>query len=118
MQQDASRQFGLKPDKVMAITQGLREKHQLITYNRSDCQYLSDEQFCDVANVINAINHTLPKSDSVCAKADVNIKGRAFNSAKVSAHHAIIPTTTTANWDNLNTDEQSIYRIIARAYLA
>lgn len=118
LQQDASRQFGLKPDAVMKITQILREKHKLITYNRSDCQYLSDEQFSDVANVIKAINQTLPKSDSVCSKASPNQKGRAFNSAKVSAHHAIIPTTEKANWEGLNQDEQNIYRIIARSYLA
>lgn len=118
LQQDASRQFGLKPDEVMKITQSLREKHKLITYNRSDCQYLSDEQFSDVANVIHAINQTLPKSDSVCSKANSSIKGRAFNSAKVSAHHAIIPTTEQAKWSNLSQDEQNIYRIITRSYLA
>ncbi|ELA09264.1 DNA topoisomerase [Moraxella macacae 0408225] len=118
LQQDASRLFGYKPDDVMSITQSLREKHQLITYNRSDCQYLSDEQFADVANVLNAINQTLPNAANVCTKANLHQKGRAFNSAKVSAHHAIIPTQTVANWQNLSQKEQNLYKIIARSYLA
>ena len=41
LQSDAARKFGYKPGQVKDITQTLREQHKLITYNRSDCQYLS-----------------------------------------------------------------------------
>lgn len=37
--------FGYDPERVLNITQSLRENHKAITYNRSDCQYLSDEHF-------------------------------------------------------------------------
>lgn len=37
--------YGFSADETLAITQSLREKHQAITYNRSDCRYLSTEQF-------------------------------------------------------------------------
>lgn len=118
LQQDASRKFGYKPDETMAITQSLREKHNLITYNRSDCQYLSDEQFADVDNVLAAISDTFAVISGACKKANPSFKGRAFNSSKVSAHHAIIPTITSANWDSLSKKEQNIYKIIARSYIA
>ncbi|WP_395146116.1 DNA topoisomerase (plasmid) [Moraxella atlantae] len=118
LQQDASRLHGLSLKQTDAIAQSLKDKHHLITYHRSDCQYLSDEQFPDVANVITAINETLPKSDSVCSKANPNIKGRAFNSSKVSAHHGIIPTQTVGDWSKLTEDERNIYKLIAKSYLA
>lgn len=60
LQTDASRKFGFKPDQVKEITQTLREKHRLITYNRSDSEYLSDEQHADAAGVLAAIGETAP----------------------------------------------------------
>ena len=118
LQTDASRKYGLKPDKVKAITQTLREKYRLITYNRSDCEYLSDEQHCDAPSVLSAIAKTAPNLSQVISKADSTIKSRAFNSSKVSAHHAIIPTETSIELSTLTEDEQKIYLLIARIYVA
>lgn len=117
LQQECSRRFGYKPNKVMQITQSLREKHQLITYNRSDCEYLTDDAFDDVPAVLQAVAKNLPNVASVINAADPSIKGRAFNSSKVSAHHAIIPTEATANWHDLSTEEQNIYDLIANRYI-
>lgn len=118
LQADASRKYGLKPDQVKDITQSLREKHRLITYNRSDCRYLSDEQHADAPNVLAAIGQTAPALAPAVQRANPSIKGRAFNSAKVSAHHGIIPTEATANLAALSDAEQKIYLLIARAYIA
>ena len=118
LQQEASRKFGYKPDDVMAITQSLREKHHLITYNRSDCQYLSDEQFDDVGGVLSAIAGTFDLMSGACSNANPSQKGRVFNSAKVTAHHAIIPTQTVGNWSSLSEKEQNLYKVIARNYIA
>lgn len=118
LQSDASRKFGLKPDQTKDITQRLRETWKLITYNRSDCQYLSDEQHEDAPEVIKAIVKTAPLFSRAAEVANPSLKSRAFNSKKVSAHHAIIPTQGTADFDKLSKDEQNIYLLIARSYLA
>lgn len=118
LQTDASSKFGFKPDQVKDITQSLREKYKLITYNRSDCEYLSDEQHADAPGVLAAIAKTAPMLAAVAQRADPTIKSRAFNSAKVSAHHGIIPTEATANLASLSDAEQKIYLLIARAYAA
>lgn len=118
LQIDASRQFGLKPDEVKAITQTLREKHKLITYNRSDCEYLSEEQHGEAPAVLAAIAQTVPGLRAAATGADPSTRGRVFNSAKVSAHHAIIPTDTTGDMAALKDDELHIYKLIARAYIA
>lgn len=118
LQTDASRKYGFKPDQVKEITQALREKHRLITYNRSDSEYLSDEQHADAAGVLAAIAATAPVLAAPVGRADPAIKSRAFNSAKVSAHHAIIPTEATADLSALTDVEQKVYLLIARAYVA
>ncbi|HEY0754733.1 MAG TPA: DNA topoisomerase 3 [Ktedonobacteraceae bacterium] len=118
LQSDAARKFGFKPDQVKNITQTLREKHRLITYNRSDCEYLNDEQHADAPGVLAAIAQTAPMLAPASAAANPALKSRAFNSSKVSAHHAIIPTENTADLANLSTGERQIYILIARAYVA
>lgn len=118
LQTDASRKYGFKPDKTKEITQTLRDKHKLITYNRSDCEYLSEEQHADAPCVLEAVSRTATLLGAVAKRADPSIKSRAFNSSKVSAHHAIIPTEATADFSNLTDGEQKIYLLIARAYIA
>ena len=118
LQTDASRKFGFMPNQTKDITQSLREKHKLITYNRSDCEYLSDDQHADAPNVLAAIAQTAPALTVVAQRADPAIKSRAFNSGKVSAHHGIIPTEATADFGKLTDGEQKIYMLIARAYVA
>lgn len=118
LQSDASRKFGIKSHEVKEITQSLREKHKLITYNRSDCEYLNDDHHADAEYVLNAISCTAPIFNKKIGKSNNNLKSRAFNSSKVSAHHAIIPTTNTAKFDSLSDGEKKIYMLIARAYIA
>lgn len=118
LQTDASRKFGFKPNQTKDITQTLRDKHKLITYNRSDCEYLSEEQHADAPGVLAAIAQTAPTLSAVSQRADPGIKSRAFNSSKVSAHHGIIPTEATADFSKLTDGEQKIYMLIARAYIA
>ncbi|MDR0867387.1 MAG: hypothetical protein LBP75_02790 [Planctomycetota bacterium] len=61
LQTAAARLYKMKPDTVKDITQTLREKHHLITYNRSDCQYLSEEQHADAPAVDHAETRELEK---------------------------------------------------------
>ncbi len=118
LQTDASRKYDLKPDQVKDVTQALREKYRLITYNRSDCEYLSEEQHGDAPGVLAAIAETAPVLATAAGRADPKIKSRAFNSSKISAHHAIVPTETRAELLKLTDAEQKIYLLIARAYIA
>ena len=50
--------------------------------------------------------------------ADLTIKSQAWNDKKISAHHAIIPTTVQADVTKMTQEERNLYHLIARAYLA
>ncbi|ENE9016531.1 type IA DNA topoisomerase, partial [Escherichia coli] len=99
--------------KTLDITQQLREKYKAITYNRSDCSYLSDEQFSEAPQVIDALKSVFPQSLDI----DSARKSKAFNSAKVTAHTAIIPTASVPDVNALSTDERNVYLAIAQHYL-
>ena len=118
LQADVSRKFGLAPDRTLAITQSLRERHKLITYNRSDCRYLSEEQHPESPAVLAAIAATAPTFNRAVAAGDTSIKSRAFDSRHVTAHHAIVPTARHGSVASLSTDEARIYQLIARAFIA
>lgn len=117
LQADASRKYGIKPDQTLALTQQLREK-KLITYNRSDCRYLNEEQHEDASLVLEAISKNAPSLAGSCSTAQPSIKSRCFNNDNVTAHHAIIPTEGRGSIDDLSENERHIYLLIARQYIA
>ena len=55
---------------------------------------------------------------SIIAGASTTTKNKAFNDAKVTAHHAIIPTAHKANVSEFSLIEQRIYDAIRRHYVA
>ena len=89
LQQHMNKRFGLTAAQTLEITQALREKYKAITYNRSDCNYLSDEQFADAPNILAALKE---KPEFMHVATEPGVKSKAFDDSKISAHTAIIPT--------------------------
>ncbi len=118
LQIDAARRFGLSAQQVLSSCQDLYEKHKLLTYPRSDCRYLPVEQKGLAKDVARAIAQNCSNLSEPAAGADLNINSRAWNDAKVRAHHAIIPTAKTVDTSRLSQPEAQIYELVARQYLA
>lgn len=113
LQQYMNRKFKMTAQRTLDITQQLREKYKAITYNRSDCSYLSEEQFGEAPQIIDALKAAFPQQLDI----DAARKSKAFNSAKITAHTAIIPTVSVPDINSLSTDERSVYLAIAQHYL-
>jgi len=118
LQVHMSKEHGIDAEKTLAITQALREKHKAITYNRSDCSYLTDEQFAEAPEILAVLAQALPELSGVFSDVDSERKSRAFNDSKVSAHTAIIPTASKFDTSQLTADEQKVYLAIVKRYLA
>lgn len=115
LQTYCSCKFGYSPQQVLDITQSLRENHKAITYNRSDCQYLSEEHYKEAPVTMKAVIMNIrykPKS------LDMNLKSKCFDSSKISAHFAIIPTNQKVNLDKLSEAEKNVYLAICKYYIA
>lgn len=117
LQIDASKRFNLSAQKTLDVCQQLYERHKLITYPRSDCRYLPKGHFDERHAVTQSIASTAEGLAEAVGNADLTLKSKAWNDAKVGAHHAIIPTSRSMAAARLSLDEQNIYGLIARQYL-
>ena len=117
LQIDASKRFNFNAQKTLDICQQLYENHKLLTYPRSDCRYLPQGHYADKSSVTQAISQTSPALVQAVAQADLSLKSKAWDDGKVSAHHAIIPTSRALASSRLSVDEQKIYELVARQYL-
>lgn len=118
LQIDAAKAFSMPAQSVLDICQNLYERHKLITYPRSDNRYLPKDHHREAAGIIAAIAHNDGQPNEACNKADSSKRSKCFNDSKVAAHHAIVPTVKQLRTAALNADEQKVYRLICRQYLA
>ncbi|EKN5804488.1 type IA DNA topoisomerase [Salmonella enterica subsp. enterica] len=114
LQQYMNQTNKLTAQQTLDITQALREKHKAITYNRSDCSYLSDEQFIEAPKIVESLKSLVDFNN---LETDTSQKSKAFDSKKVSAHTAIIPTTNIPDISQLTVNERAVYLAIAKYYL-
>lgn len=127
VQIDANKVFGFSAQQVLDTCQALYEKHTLITYPRSDSRYLPQAHFVEgvavsqtaVSNLQQLQQQGLADSTpykEILQQADFSRKSRAWNDARVGAHHAIIPTQKQVG--RLSDAEAKVYQLICRNYLA
>lgn len=115
LQREANRVFGYTAQKTLDYTQSLYEK-KLVTYPRTDSQFLSDEMGDTAKNVIDAIFSTYDFMGDVMFNPAVE---KVLNSKKVTDHHAIIPTVQLAKdkLDDLSEGERNTLMLIAQRLL-
>ena len=117
LQIDAGKIFGYSPQEVLDTQQALYEK-KLTSYPRSDCDYLPENQLGDAAAILKNLAAADSSLEQFIEKADLSIKSRAWNDKKISAHHAIVPTTVETKLSDLSEKEKNLYMLIAKSYIA
>ncbi|EJM00341.1 DNA topoisomerase III [Pseudomonas sp. GM102] len=118
LQEICSRKLGLGVQETLNIAQALYETHKATTYPRSDCRYLPASMFDEVPAVFDALLKTDPALRHALGSLDRSLRSRAWNDAKVTAHHAIIPTTESADLARMSEQERNVYELIRSHYLA
>lgn len=115
LQREANKLYGFTAKQTLEYTQSLYEK-KLVTYPRTDSQFLSDDMAETAGNVIAAIkgnmNLTTPFDGDVVP--DIN---RVLNSKKVTDHHAIIPTVQISKGMDVSEAEKKILYLVAARLL-
>lgn len=117
LQVEAGRKYGYSPQQVLDTMQELYEK-TYTTYPRSDCEYLPTNQLADAPEVLGMLKTNVPALAEFIPQADPKIVSRAWNDKKISAHHAIVPTSVPVSFAALTEIQQRLYLMVARAYLA
>ncbi|MBQ3060204.1 MAG: hypothetical protein IJD16_07845 [Desulfovibrio sp.] len=111
LQKEASARLSLSAKAVLDTAQSLYEK-KLTTYPRTDCRYLPEEQFEAAGQILTMLSRA-SGMERMAGSADASLKSTAWNTKKVTAHHAIIPTGETPG--NLTSRERALYDLIATA---
>ena len=103
LQKDANRHHGFSADKTLSIVQSLYEK-KITTYPRTGSRYISEDVFEEVPALLRKIGKTLSNP----------LNRHSVDNAKVTDHHAIIPTGETPT--GLSTDEANIYNMVVTRF--
>lgn len=118
LQQECSRRFRFGAQKVLDIAQSLYETHKATTYPRTDCRYLPTSMLSEVGVVVKALLHSDDSLSPVIERLDMNLQSRVWNDSKITAHHGIIPTTSTCDISRMSEAERQVYELIRSHYLA
>uniref|UniRef100_UPI001643ECD6 DNA topoisomerase n=1 Tax=Yersinia aldovae TaxID=29483 RepID=UPI001643ECD6 len=87
------------------------------TYPRTDCRYLKTEMRAEIPDTIQAILATDHSIQPLMEKLDLALESKAWDSAEITAHHAIIPTRVPGKLDTLSDDERKLYLLVRDYYL-
>ena len=110
LQREANRLFGFTAKQTLDYAQQLYEK-KLLTYPRTDSQYLTDDMQPAAESIVSGLWPLLP----FAAGLDIAPQfGRVLNSKKVSDHHAIIPTMefVQKGFDGLTEGEKKLLSLV------
>ena len=116
LQTYCDKRWGYSPAEVMQITQTLRDKYRAITYNRSDCQYLTEEHFAEAPATLAVTLSNLGRTKEDY-RLDEARRSKAFNGKYVTLHFAIIPSGAPLKLEQLTEKERNVYEAIACRYL-
>ena len=119
LQRDASARFGYSAKQTLNLMQSLYETHKVLTYPRTDSRYLTKDIVPTLKERLDAGSIGPYKALAQQAKrSPLNGKLSFVNDAKVSDHHAIIPTEQYVQLSALSNEERRIYDLVVRRFLA
>ncbi|MGE8175289.1 DNA topoisomerase III [Pseudomonas fluorescens] len=118
LQEICSKKLGLGAQETLDVAQALYETHKVITYPRSDCGYLPLSQHSEAPGILAALGRADPGLGELLKHLEPQRRSRAWNDAKVSAHHGIIPTAAAKNLERLTGKHRAVYTLIRARYLA
>lgn len=118
LQREANGKFGFSAKKTLDTAQALYEKHKVISYPRTNSNYVTEQNIPEMHRTLQALQGTSYDEFVKGASKGLVHKGNKFvcNPAKVEDHHAILPTNRKAS--GLSADEQKLYDMIVRRFLS
>jgi DNA topoisomerase III len=121
LQREANQRFGFSADRTLRAAQACYEQHKVLTYPRTSSRYLSGDMVAQLKPVAARVGAAAPVYADA-ARFVLGLErlplGRVVNDARVTDHHAIIPTEADHDLATLGADERRIYDMVARRFLA
>ncbi len=119
LQREADQRFGFSARMTLNILQRLYEEHKVLTYPRTDSRHLTSDMTYTLKERLEACAvGPYRKAAAGIAKKEIHTDKSFVDDAKVSDHHAIIPTEQFVQLDRMTNDERKIYDMVVRRFLA
>ncbi len=121
LQRDANSRFGFSARRTLAAAQRLYEEHKALTYPRTNSRYITQDMIGDIKPIAALVGEQpeYAAGSKYVQGLDVLPLGRVVNDAKVTDHHAIIPTRAERHpVDKMSSDDRRIYDLVVKRFLA
>jgi len=116
LQRHANRLFGMSAKETLATAQVLYEEKKLLSYPRTDSRHLSKDVAATLPAIVGAI--AAPYAGLLADGTGPRpLTARFVDDAKVTDHHAIIPTVVSTQGLSLTLAERRIYDLVCRRLL-
>ncbi len=118
LQRDANKLYGYSAKQTLSYMQSLYEFHKVLTYPRTDSHYITDDIVPTIPERLRtAAQGSFQKAAMALARGPIQTK-YIVNNAKVTDHHAIIPTEQPADFRKMSHEERMIYELVIKRFLA
>ena len=119
LQRDANKKYAYSAKETLSVMQSLYEVHKILTYPRTDSRYISDDVVPTLPERLRSvmIDAYAPLARQIMMNRPLQTR-YLVNNAKVSDHHAIIPTEEQVELWRLSGPERNIFDLGARRFLA
>jgi DNA topoisomerase-3 len=121
LQRDANSRYGFSARRTLAAAQRLYEEHKALTYPRTNSRYITRDMIGEIKPIARLVGgrREYAAASKYVLGLDVLPLGRVVNDAKVTDHHAIIPTRAESHpVEKMNDDDKRIYDLVVRRFLA
>ncbi len=120
LQREANNRFGFSAKRTLAAAQRLYEEHKALTYPRTNSRYLPTDMVEEIKPIAELLGGRTEyrKGAEYVVGLDVLPLARVVDDAKVTDHHAIIPTRSEHPVEKMNDDDRRVYDMAVRRFLA
>ena len=120
LQRHANTLHGFSARRTLSAAQRLYEEHKALTYPRTNSRFLTTDMVDDIRPTAELVGHNAAyrKGADYVLSLDELPLGRVVDDSKVEDHHALIPTKSEHDLAKMGADEQKIYDLVAKRFLA
>ena len=120
LQREANNRYGFSAKRTLAAAQRCYEEHKALTYPRTSSRYLPNDMVAEIKPIAELVGARpeYSKAAEYVTALDLLPLARVVDDAKVTDHHAIIPTRSEHLLEKMGADDKRIYDMVARRFLA
>jgi DNA topoisomerase-3 len=120
LQRDANTRFGFSARRTLGAAQRLYEEHKALTYPRTNSRFLTSDMAGEIKPTAELVGARSEYRDAAAYVTGLDLLplARVIDDSKVTDHHAIIPTRAQHPVEKMDSDDQRVYDLVVRRFLA